>query len=125
MCIRDSVYTHPAHPGRGGWSWYTGSAGWLYRAGLEQLLGLRRQGATCAIDPCVPSAWPGFEIDWRMGATTWHIRVTNPRRTGRGVASARVDGHDVDPLHIPITDDGQTHVVEVVLGGRSAMAAVS
>ncbi|MCC6990009.1 MAG: carbohydrate-binding protein, partial [Acidobacteria bacterium] len=123
--VAGDVYTHPAHPGRGGWSWYTGSAGWLYRAGLEQLLGLRRHGATFSIDPCVPSAWPTYEIDWRTGGTTWQIRVINPRRTGRGVASARVDGHDVDPHRIPLTDDGRTPVVEVVLGGRSAMTAVS
>ncbi len=123
--VAGDVYTHPAHPGRGGWSWYTGSAGWLYRAGLEQLLGLRRHGATFSIDPCVPSAWPAFEIDWRTGTTTWHIRVINPRRSGRGVASARVDGREVDPDAIPIAGDGQAHVVEIVLGGRSTMAAVS
>ena len=54
------VYSHPAHRGRGGWSWYTGSAGWMYRAGIESILGLRRSGPTFAVDPCIPSAWPDY-----------------------------------------------------------------
>jgi len=123
--VAGDVYTHPAHPGRGGWSWYTGSAGWLYRAGLEHLLGLRRTGSTFAIDPAIPSAWPGFDIEWRIGTTTFHIRVDNPHRAGHGVALATLDGREVDPRRIPIVDDGGTHVVEVALGGRGAMASAS
>jgi cyclic beta-1,2-glucan synthetase len=115
--VAGDVYSNPAHPGRGGWSWYTGSAGWLYRVGLEHLLGLRRRGAVVAIDPCVPAQWPGFEIRWRLGpATTYVIEVTNPLRQGRGVAAATLDGAAVDPAAVPVVDDGQTHVVRVVLG---------
>jgi cyclic beta-1,2-glucan synthetase len=110
------VYSNPAHPGRGGWSWYTGSAGWLYRVGLERLLGLRRRGASFAIDPCVPAAWPAFEIRWRVGTATYVIDVANPQRQGRGVAEATLDGVAVDPFAVPLADDGRTHVVRVVLG---------
>ena len=74
------VYSNPSHPGRGGWSWYTGSAGWLYRVGLEHLLGLRRHGTTFTIDPCVPAMWPGFQIRWRVGCgTTYTIDVSRIR----------------------------------------------
>ncbi len=121
--VAGDVYTHPQHPGRGGWSWYTGSAGWLYRAGLEHLLGLRRAGATASIDPCVPSAWPGFEIEWRHGRSTYRIRVTNPHRVGRGVQQTLLDGHPAEPHCIPLVDDGETHVIDVTLGGRGADAA--
>ena len=61
------VYSHPDHRGRGGWSWYTGSAGWMYRAAVESLLGLRRTGATFAVDPCIPSAWPRVPDDLARG----------------------------------------------------------
>ena len=57
--LAGDVFAHPAHAGRAGWTWYTGSAGWMYRAGLESILGLRRRGATFEIDPCIPAAWPG------------------------------------------------------------------
>ncbi len=111
------VYANPFHPGRGGWSWYTGSAGWMYRAGLERLLGVRRRGRLFAVDPCIPATWPGFRVDWRLGATTYRIEVANPARYARGVARAELDGQPVDPNAIPILDDGGTHDVRVVMGG--------
>ena len=80
------VYARAPHAGRGGWSWYTGSAGWMYRAGLESILGLRRRGDTFSIDPCIPSSWPDYEITWRVGGTRYLIAVSNPDRQCRGVA---------------------------------------
>ncbi len=82
------VYARAPHAGRGGWSWYTGSAAWMYRAGLESMLGLRRRGETFSIDPCIPSSWPGYEIVWNVGRTTYLISVTNPDRHCRGVSTA-------------------------------------
>ncbi len=90
--VAADVYAHPMHVGRGGWTWYTGSAGWMYQAAIEGLLGLRRAGATFSIDPCIPAMWPGFEIDWRIGATRYRITVTNAGHRGRGVRSVEVDG---------------------------------
>jgi cyclic beta-1,2-glucan synthetase len=121
--VAGDVYAHPQHPGRGGWTWYTGSAGWMYRAGLESILGFRRQGTTFAIDPCIPSSWSEYAITWRFGATTYEIAVSNPERRCRGVAEAEMDGAAVDALAMPLVDDGGTHRVRVVLGAGGAARA--
>jgi len=113
------VYARAPHAGRGGWSWYTGSAAWLYRAGLESMLGLRRRGGTFSLEPCVPSSWPAYEIEWRVGCTRYRIAVSNPDRYCRGVLSATLDGRATDAGAIPIVDDGETHEVRVVLGRAS------
>ena len=114
--LAGDVFAHPAHAGRAGWTWYTGSAGWMYRAGLESILGLRRRGATFEIDPCIPQAWPGYSIAWRFGETLYAIDVVNPERRSRGVAEAVLDGTAVDPSAIPLADDGGRHELKVVLG---------
>ena len=114
--IAGDVYAHPAHAGRGGWSWYTGAAGWLYRAGLESILGLRRQGATFTIDPCIPAAWPGFEVRWKVGTSVYEIAVENPHRRNRGVGGVELDGVAVDSGAVPLLDDGRVHRVRAVLG---------
>jgi cyclic beta-1,2-glucan glucanotransferase len=114
--VAGDVYAHPAHAGRGGWTWYTGSAGWMYRAGLESILGLRRQGATFEMAPCIPSSWPEYSVAWRFGGTRYEIAVSNPDHRCRGVAEAALDGASVDPHAIPLVDDGATHLVEIVLG---------
>ena len=117
------VYSVAPHVGRGGWTWYTGSAGWLYRAGIEAILGFRVHGNTLAIDPCLPEAWPGYEIVFRhRGArktiTRYEIRVENPRRVSCGVISAVLDGVEIAKggARIPLVDDGQIHRVRVELG---------
>ncbi|HET8679514.1 MAG TPA: carbohydrate-binding protein, partial [bacterium] len=114
--VASDVYAHPLHLGRGGWTWYTGSAGWLYRLGLETILGLRRRGNVFAIDPCIPTVWSGFAITWRYGWSTYNIRVDNPEHRGRGVSEALLDARAVDPLAVPLVDDGAVHEVRVVLG---------
>ena len=68
--VAGDVYARAPHAGRAGWSWYTGSAAWMYRAGLESILGLRRRGDFFSVDPCIPSSWPGYEIVWRVGRTS-------------------------------------------------------
>ncbi len=110
------VYAHPAHVGRGGWTWYTGSAGWMYRAGLESILGLKRHGTSFAMDPCIPTAWPEYSIRWRFGRTDYEISVSNPEHRCRGIAAAELDGSPVDAAAIPLVDDGVTHHVRVVVG---------
>jgi cyclic beta-1,2-glucan synthetase len=114
--LAGDVYAHPAHAGRAGWTWYTGSSGWMYRAGLESILGLRRAGATFTMDPCIPSSWDGYSITWRFGGTRYQIEVSNPEHRCRGIAEAEMDGAAVDPAAIPLADDGGTHVVRLVLG---------
>ncbi len=114
--VAGDVYDHPAHRGRGGWTWYTGAAGWMYRVALEGILGLRRHGSTFEIAPCISSSWPSFSIEWRLGTTRYSIVVDNPERRCRGVAAAELDGIAVDSASIPIVDDGEHHQVRVRLG---------
>ena len=121
--LAGDVYNHAAHRGRGGWSWYSGSAGWMYRAAVESILGLRRCGGAFAVDPCVPSTWPECAMTWRVGPTRFVIRVTNPDRQCRGVRHATLDGRAVNHLAIPIVDDGAVHHVDVVLGLAEAVRA--
>jgi cyclic beta-1,2-glucan synthetase len=121
--VAADVYAHPMHVGRGGWTWYTGSAGWMYRAAVEACLGLRVEGSTFAIDPCIPSVWPKYSLVWRRGRTRYDIRVENPNHACRGIASAEMDGEGVDPMAIPLVDDGNAHVIAIVLakpGGPNA-----
>jgi cyclic beta-1,2-glucan synthetase len=113
------VHASAAHPGRGGWTWYTGSAGWLYRAGLESMLGLRRRGSTFQLDPCIPSSWAEYAITWQFGTSRYEIQVSNPRHVCRSVEIAELDGVEVDAAAVPLVDDGRTHRLRVVLGLHS------
>ena len=112
------VYSMPPHVGRGGWTWYTGSAGWMYRAGLEWILGFRLRGETLLFDPCIPSSWRGYEITFRYHSACYEISVENPRSVSRGITYLELDGEALPEIspHIPLTDDGVTHRVRVVLG---------
>ena len=116
--IAADVYSVPPHAGRGGWTWYTGSAGWMYRAGIESILGFRRQGKFLLIDPCIPKHWPGFEIVFHHGKARYEIAVENPGGVCRGIASAQIDGEPLShaPIRLELADDALTHVVRVVLG---------
>jgi len=112
------VYAEPAHVGRGGWTWYTGSAGWMYRAGLEWILGFRLRGTTLSIDPCVPKSWPGFTIAFKYRSAHYDIAVENPNGVSHGVSRVSLDGKalQTSDARIPLADDGANHKVEVVLG---------
>ena len=112
------VYTEPPHVGRGGWTWYTGSAGWMYQAGIEWILGFHLRGATLQMDPCIPRAWPGYEMNFRYHSARYVIVVENPLGVSRGVASTELDGQPLPggDVAIPLVDDGAMHRVRVVLG---------
>ncbi len=114
--VAGDVYDHPSHRGRGGWTWYTGAAGWMYRVGLEGVLGLRRRGSFFSVNPCIPSSWPAFTIEWRFGTTRYTIVVENPERRCTGVATAELDGSPADPGAVPLVEDGGVHQLRVVLG---------
>jgi len=116
--VAADIYGMPPHVGRGGWTWYTGSAGWMYRVSLESLLGFKLQGSALVLDPCIPRAWPGFEIRFRHGGGVYEIAVENPSRVSRGVARAELDGRELAsrPLTVPMLDDGADHKILVVLG---------
>jgi len=107
------------HVGRGGWTWYTGSAGWMYRVALEWALGFRVQGNTLLMDPCIPRSWPGFEIVFRYRSACYEIMVENPHHVCRGVAVLTLDDQPLSAdknFLIPLLDDGKTHRVRLSLG---------
>ena len=113
------VYSEAPHVGRGGWTWYTGSAGWMYRVALEWLLGFRVQGDGLTLDPCIPRSWPRFEIAFRHGSTRYDILVENPLGVCRGILTTKLDGQVLPQEKTrPITlqDDGSAHRLEVILG---------
>ena len=115
--LAGDVYAEPPHVGRGGWTWYTGSAGWLYRAGMEWILGFRVRGQMLSIDPCIPRNWPGYSVNFRYHSATYKITVENPLGLCRGVASISVDGKGITGrTNIPLADDGAEHQVLIVLG---------
>ncbi len=113
------VYSVAPLTGRGGWTWYTGSSGWLYRAAVESILGFRIEGKHFTVDPCIPRRWPGFEMEYRDGDTLYKIRVENPRGLCRGVESVEVDGARVPAKRVCREHDGKTHEVVVRLGEAS------
>jgi cyclic beta-1,2-glucan synthetase len=115
--IAGDIYAVPPHVGRGGWTWYSGSAGWLYRAGIEWILGFRLRGSMLAIDPCIPRDWPGYSMEFRYHSATYKIRVENPAGVARGVAKGELDGKPLSgPANIPLADDGAIHNIRIVLG---------
>nr|MBA2690425.1 phosphorylase [Burkholderiales bacterium] len=119
--VAADVYGEPPHTGRGGWTWYTGAAGWMYRAGLEYLLGFTLQGDSLVIDPCIPRAWPDFKIAYRHKSTRYDIRVGNPQRVSRGVVRVYLDGRVFADNIVPLVDDGGSHRIDVVMGDKQAL----
>ncbi len=110
--VAADVYTADGQRGRGGWTWYTGSASWLYRVGLETILGLMKTGDTLRETPAVPRVWPGYSIEYRCGDSTYVIdvrRANGESERGRVV----VDGAERPDGMIPLVDDGRRHEVLV------------
>ena len=99
-CIAADIYSNPQHPGRGGWTWYTGSASWAYKTGIEGILGLHKQGDTLTLDPTVPSDWPSFTLRYRYGNTLYTIKWN-------------AENHTHSPFTLPLVDDGKEH--EIIL----------
>ncbi len=117
------VYTAEPHQGRAGWTWYTGAAGWMYQAGVEWILGLRRRGRRLYIRPCIPAEWPEFSVSYRFGCTSYQITVKNPSHRSGGGTAMQLDGQEV-PLteqdadngpYVELDDDRQDHQVVLLL----------
>jgi len=123
--VAADVYAIFPHTGRGGWTWYTGSAGWMQRAGVESILGFRLRGTALLLDPCIPMTWPGFKIVFRYRSARYEIEVENPAGVCRGVVHAELDGTALpdDAARVPLADDGATHHVRIVLGNSAAAPA--
>ena len=116
--VAADIYAAPAPAGRGGWSWYTGAAGWLYRAGLESILGLRVAGNELLLEPCIPRSWRRYDIEFWHGRTVYRIMVTNPFGATSGISHAELDHLTIlrPPIRIPLVDDQNEHTIRVVMG---------
>ncbi len=110
--VAADVYAVAPHVGRGGWTWYTGSAGWMYRLMTESLLGLRREGDTLRLAPCLPADWPGFEMDYRHGTSVYRLDVV---QTVGATPGFILDGVALPDLVLPLRDDGAAHHVRITI----------
>jgi cellobiose phosphorylase len=110
--VAADVYALPPHTGHGGWTWYTGSAGWMYQLIVESLLGLRLEVDKLRFAPCLPADWEAFKVHYRYRETFYHIAVLHTR-AGNGEMSVTVDGVEQQDQAIPLVDDRQEHSVEV------------
>jgi cyclic beta-1,2-glucan synthetase len=114
------VYSCPPWVGRGGWTWYTGSAAWMWRLGIEAILGLRRSEGELHIEPCIPPTWKGFEAWVHLGAQQVHIVVENPDHVSAGIAAMTLDGVALDANHIRLDPSATgVHEVRVRLGAHT------
>jgi cyclic beta-1,2-glucan synthetase len=110
------IYSKPPYLHRGGWTWYTGSAAWMYNLGLTALLGFKKTGNILRIDPVIPPTWDGFEIRYQFGTTSYQIKVYNPSHLAHKVKVVKLDGKILDDTGIPLVDDGQEYSIEVIMG---------
>ncbi|MPM69885.1 Cyclic beta-(1,2)-glucan synthase NdvB [bioreactor metagenome] len=109
------VYAAWPHMGRGGWSWYTGAAGWLYRAGLESILGIHKEGDRLIINPCIPAGWQTYSVEYRFDSATYHITVRNPNRVQTGVTCITMDGVILSGA-AALKDDEKEYWIDVLMG---------
>jgi cyclic beta-1,2-glucan synthetase len=112
--IAADVYTAKGHLGRGGWTWYTGSASWMYRVALEAILGFHQRGERLFLAPCIPAKWKQFSIEYRFRSSTYEISVENPDGLQCGAIELIVDGQSADGA-IDLVDDGKSHRVTASL----------
>lgn len=114
--VAADVYSANQHMGRGGWSWYTGAAGWFYRAGIEYILGIKIRGKRLVIDPCIPVQWEGYKVIYNYFGTIYNIIISNPNNLSKGVISITLDGKAIVGNAIELVDDKNTHQVNVIMG---------
>ena len=113
--VAADVYAVPPHTGRGGWTWYTGSAGWMYRLITESLLGLRLDVDKLRFTPCFPPEWGSLKIHYRYRETVYHISI-QIEGTGTSVKRILLDGHLQHEMLLPLINDRNDHTVKVEVG---------
>ena len=114
--VAADVYAVHPNKGRGGWSWYTGAAGWMYRVGIEDILGIKKIGSSLYFNPCIPKEWREFQIQYRLSQTLYRINVRNPEKINRGVKKVIINGREASEGYVPLVDDGKEYIVEVIMG---------
>jgi cyclic beta-1,2-glucan synthetase len=113
--VAADVYAVWPHTGRGGWTWYTGSASWMYRAGLESILGFHLRGDRLLIEPCIPRSWREYEITYRRGSTVYRMVIDNPHGLNTGAVKVEMDGEELAGPEIALADDGREHEVRITI----------
>ncbi len=113
--VAADIYSAPGKVGRGGWTWYTGSAAWMYRIALEHVLGIQLDGGALRFAPCLPVAFRRYEVRIRSGTSTYHVVVENPLGLSNATCVVTLDGRVVPGGRVPLTSDGETHQVRVEL----------
>jgi cyclic beta-1,2-glucan synthetase len=109
--VAADVYASAPHVGRGGWTWYTGSAGWMYRLIIESFLGLKKEGGKLKFSPCIPQEWESFKIHYKFFTTIYHLLVI--QKSGEQKMTVIVDGINQDDKTISLVDDGIEHHVQI------------
>ena len=113
--IAADVYSENSLAGRGGWTWYTGSAAWMYKAGIESILGLRKEGNILKILPCIPAEWEEYSIRYKYKQTIYNIEIKNPNHKNTTVEEFYVDGAKTDEKYVRLIDDNDIHNVKVIM----------
>ena len=113
--VAADIYNASHHTGRGGWTWYTGAAGWMYRIGCENILGLRKEGDRLYVKPCIPMFWKKYSMEYAFRNTLYKIDVQNPGSLSTGKVHFLIDGEISKDDFIPLENDGKTHNVIAVL----------
>jgi cyclic beta-1,2-glucan synthetase len=125
--IAADVYSSPQHVGRGGWTWYTGAAGWMYQAGLEAILGFRKRGEYLELAPCIPATWPRFAMTYKFASSRYEILVENPAGVSSGITHMALDDTPLPngTTRFRLADDGATHSLRITLGHIHADPAIA
>jgi cyclic beta-1,2-glucan synthetase len=110
------IYAVDPNRGRGGWSWYTGASGWMYRVAIEYILGIKKEGDKLYFNPCIPKEWPEFQVEYKLSRTIYQIHVLNPERVNTGVKKYISNGQDIHEGYISLSDDGKEHVIQIIMG---------
>jgi len=118
--VAADVYGVSPHTGRSGWTWYTGSAGWMYQLVIESLLGLTRDADRLHFSPCVPPEWKSFRVDYKFGETRYTIDIDV---TGTGTTGITLDGAQTENYWLTLVDDKKEHHVNVIATAANHQAA--
>ena len=118
--VTADIYSKEPYNGKGGWSWYTGSASWMYQALVSELLGITKKGNSLFVDPSIPSAWNEYTVEYRFGAARYTILIQNPDNQTHGCDSLFLDGDPIPGNSFPLTDDGREHLVIVKMSMKNS-----
>lgn len=113
--IAADIYGRDNLAGRGGWTWYTGSASWYYKAGVEYLLGLKIQNEILKIEPSIPSDWKEYSMDYRYGNSIYHIKVSNPEGKENGINKFMLNGREILEKEIKLNKNGGIYNIEIIM----------